>query len=208
MSLMVKNIAVAIDGQPLFEPLSFTVPRGKVFSIMGPSGCGKSTLLNYICGTLEDVFTGQGDIFLENRLLNHIPAHKRGIGLQFQDHLLFPHMSVGDNLAFAIPRKYHRRERHQLIRQSLEDCGLAGYEHYHPDRLSGGQKARVSLIRTLLSEPGLLLLDEPFSKLDSELRQQFRMFVFNQIVQRNIPALMVTHDPQDIFDYQLLHQFS
>ena len=204
MTLQVQEITVQLDTQPLFEPLSFNVPDGKVFSMMGASGCGKSTLLNFICGTLGEAFIGRGEILLNNHSISHLPAHKRNVGLQFQDHLLFPHMTVGENLAFGLPHRYRNKDRKLRVQQALADCDLAGLADCNPASLSGGQRARISLMRTLLSEPHLLLLDEPFSKLDQDLRWQFRDFVFQQVEQRNIPALMVTHDPQDIPDQQLL----
>lgn len=204
MVLQIKDVSILLENQSLFDPLSFDVPAGNIFSVMGASGCGKSTLLSFICGTLNNIFTSSGQILLNSVPMNRVPAHKRKVGLQFQDHLLFPHMTVAENLAFGIPQKYRGKERQLKVQQALKDCGLAGMETANPASLSGGQRTRISLMRTLLSEPELLLLDEPFSKLDLELRRQFREFVFQQVEQRNIPALMVTHDPQDIPDQQLL----
>ena len=200
MSLILENIELRLDGRQLFEKLSCYVAPGDVLSVLGPSGCGKSSLLNLICGTLSSGFSWSGNVTLAEKVLNQLPAHKRMVGLQLQDHLLFPHMTVGENLTFAVPRYYDRKGRKEQANQSLLDCGLDDYFDRDPATLSGGQKARVSLMRTLLAEPKLLLLDEPFSKLDTELRGAFRRFVFQQIEARSIPALMVTHDEQDIPD--------
>ena len=200
MTLVVDRLSIASDRGLLFSDLSFSVDKGEVLAVMGPSGSGKTTLLNFILGSLDGAFSTTGTVALNGRSLDGVPTHQRHIGLQFQDHLLFPHLTVGENLAFGVPRKYSRSTRWQLVKQALTDCGLEGYEHEAPKHLSGGQQARISLMRTLLSEPGLVLLDEPFSKLDSELRGQFRQFVFGQIKSRMIPALIVTHDIQDVPD--------
>ncbi len=198
MSLRVENVSIHLAEQCFIRDLGFQVSAGDVLTVMGPSGCGKSSLLNFICGNLDEEFVSSGQIYLNDSLLNHLPAHRRGIGLQFQDHMLFPHMTVGENLEFGIPRQYRKTDRKRKVEQALADCGLKGISDQNPAKLSGGQQARISLMRTLLSEPKLLLLDEPFSKLDTNLREQFRQFVFNQIKNTDIPALMVTHDPQDI----------
>lgn len=200
MTLVVEDLSVASERKPLFSRLSFQVNNGEVLSVMGPSGSGKTTLLNFISGSLDPSFSATGILSLNGQSLTGVPAHKRHIGLQFQDHLLFPHMTVGENLAFGLPRHYRKSVRQEKVLQALANCGLDGYEDYSPEYLSGGQRARISLMRTLLSEPRLILLDEPFSKLDAELRGQFRQFVFSQIKGRNIPALMVTHDRQDLPD--------
>ncbi len=198
MTFIARKIGITNDGESLFSGLEFSVDNGAILSVMGPSGSGKSSLLNFISGTLDTMFSTSGALYLDDVLLNNLPTHRRRIGLQFQDHLLFPHMTVGENLTFGIPKHYRRPERLKMVREALTDCGLEGFDNKTPENISGGQRARISLMRTLLSEPRLILLDEPFSKLDAELRGQFREFVFGQIKSRNIPALMVTHDAQDL----------
>jgi putative thiamine transport system ATP-binding protein len=127
-----------------------------------------------------------------------LPAHLRGTGLLFQDDLLFPHLSVGGNLKFAIgSRNAGSLERDALVEATLARAGLEGFAKRDPATLSGGQRARVSLLRVLLSEPRAILLDEPFSKLDPELRAQFRQYVFNEARLRMLPVLLVTHDAED-----------
>lgn len=198
MTLRVENLSLSVADRTLVEGLSFTAEPGRLLAIMGPSGCGKSSILDYLCGTLSSSYGSFGSIYLAERDISELPAHRRKIALQLQDHLMFPHLTVGENLAFGLPRHYKRKERKERVLQALEGCQLAGSENQNPATLSGGQRARVSLMRTLLSEPDALLLDEPFSKLDPELRAQFRTFVFQQVDQLSIPVIMVTHDQQDI----------
>lgn len=123
---------------------------------------------------------------------------QRKIGLLFQDDLLFPHLSVLENLMFGIPRRYKGKERVERAETTLTTIGLLQLASKQPNEISGGQRARISLMRMLLSEPQAVLLDEPFSKLDKALRNEFRQFVFDQIQSRQIPAIMVTHDHDDI----------
>ena len=200
MSLILENIAISLNRQPLIANINCRVDGGDVVSILGPSGCGKSSLLNMICGTLPASFSYSGRIILGGKDITPFPTHQRQVGLQFQDHLLFPHMTVGENLAFALPRHYRQVERAQRVEQALADCQLTGFGNHNPAQLSGGQTARISLMRTLLSQPRALLLDEPFARLDATLRGNFRHFVFAQIRSLGIPAVMVTHDQQDIPD--------
>ncbi|WP_257267103.1 ATP-binding cassette domain-containing protein [Endozoicomonas sp. ONNA2] len=200
MSLILDQIAITLNGQKLLDKICCCVAGGAVLSVLGPSGCGKSSLLNLICGTLANSFGYSGQVILDGAVLNNLPSYKRQVGLQFQDHLLFPHMTVGENLAFALPEHFKKSLRRERVEQALADCGMSGFFELNPAMLSGGQKARISLMRTLLSEPRALLLDEPFSKLDATLRSSFRHFVFQQVQHQGIPALMVTHDEQDIPD--------
>jgi hypothetical protein len=128
------------------------------------------------------------------------PTHQRGIGLVFQDALLFPHMSVAENLLFAVPLGVPKPERQARVQQALQEADLAGMGPRDPSTLSGGQRARVALMRALLAEPKALLLDEPFSQLDAPLRAQLRPWVFAHVRERQIPVVLVTHDAQDIAD--------
>ncbi len=197
MSLQLTDINLSINGQILIQDFSLQIANGETVSLMGPSGCGKSSLLGYICGSLHSGFQASGDIHVRGHRVTDRPMEKRHIGLLFQDDLLFPHMSVGDNLAFALPRGLNRNRRQERITQALEAAGLPDYHNADPASLSGGQRSRISLMRTLLAEPQALLLDEPFSRLDTDLRQRFRSFVFDTIREQDIPALLVTHDMQD-----------
>lgn len=197
MSLELNDVQIAFRGRPLFAPLSLTIPNGQIATIMGPSGCGKSTLLAAIAGNLEHGFAVSGRITLNGRELNSIRMEERRVGILFQDDLLFPHFDVYGNLAFGVSGKLGKKEREQRILAALEQAGLADFAHRDVATLSGGQKARVSLLRTMLAEPEAVLLDEPFSKLDKPLRASFRNLVREQIGRLTIPALLVTHDAED-----------
>jgi putative thiamine transport system ATP-binding protein len=195
--LMLREIEIAIKGRTLIQ-LSLSVAPGDIVTIMGPSGTGKSALLAYISGLLSPVFAAKGEVWLGSRRIDGLPAHLRGTGLMFQDDLLFPHLSVAGNLKFALhPGKAGKAERDMAVEEALARAGLEGFGKRDPATLSGGQRARVSLLRVLLSDPRALLLDEPFSKLDPELRGQFRQYVFNEARLRMLPVVMVTHDAED-----------
>ena len=197
--LEITNLNVSKAGQALIAELNLSVAPGEVFTLMGASGSGKSTLLNWIIGALDPVFSVQGELWLNGVRRDTLPIEARRIGILFQDDLLFPHLSVGQNLAFALPARIQgRAERRRVIESVLADVGLSGFHDRDPATLSGGQKARISVLRALLAEPEALLLDEPFSKLDAVLRGQFRAFVYDRISQLGIPTLLVTHDPADI----------
>ena len=197
--LEITNLNVSKAGQALISELNLSVAPGEVFTLMGASGSGKSTLLNWIIGALDPVFSVQGELWLNGVRRDTLPIEARRIGILFQDDLLFPHLSVGQNLAFALPARIQgRAERRRVIESVLADVGLSGFHDRDPATLSGGQKARISVLRALLAEPEGLLLDEPFSKLDAVLRGQFRAFVYDRISQLGIPTLLVTHDPADI----------
>ncbi|MGE6606021.1 ATP-binding cassette domain-containing protein [Halomonas sp. NPDC076908] len=192
--LRLEQIRIAQTGHELLA-VDSTIHPGEVLTVMGPSGSGKSTLLAYIAGFLDPVFSASGGVWLGERDLLNLPAEERGIGLLFQDPLLFPHLSVGGNLRFGLPRRI--RDKRQQVTNALEQVGLAGFEERDPATLSGGQKARVALMRLLLSKPRAVLLDEPFSKLDTALRQETRALVFSQLREAGLPALLVTHDHAD-----------
>lgn len=194
-SLNIKHLQLTRHNETLLA-LNEEIQGGEVLTIMGASGSGKSTLLSWIAGMLPSAFDAQGELFLNAQNITHTPSHQRRIGLLYQDPLLFPHLSVGGNLAFAMP-KGNKQQRQQEIKDALSQVGLTEMAKRHPHSLSGGQQARVALLRVLLSQPQAMLLDEPFSKLDSQLRQETRQLVFEQIRQRNIPVIMVTHDESD-----------
>ncbi|MBT2786888.1 MULTISPECIES: ATP-binding cassette domain-containing protein [unclassified Halomonas] len=192
--LHIKQLTISLHGETLLA-IDSVIQPGEVLTVMGPSGSGKSTLLAYLAGFLSPAFKAQGQLFLDDQRLDNLPAEKRGIGLLFQDPLLFPHLSVGGNLRFGLPRQIH--DKRQQVTQALEQVGLAGFEARDPATLSGGQQARVALMRLLLSKPRAVLLDEPFSKLDTALRQEMRTLVFSQLHEAGLPALLVTHDHAD-----------
>lgn len=195
--LELEGVSLCIDGQVLIDELSYTIAPGEVLTLMGPSGSGKSTLLAMVAGVLPDAIQARGAVSLNGRRLNNVPTAERQIGILFQDPLLFPHMSVGDNLAFALPAAMQRNQRHAAVEAALQRAGLAGFAGRDPATLSGGQQSRVSLLRTLLAEPKALLLDEPFSRLDRALRESFRALVGDLVRDAKLPTLLVTHDPDD-----------
>lgn len=196
-NLTLDGLRISNAGQTI-AALDLRIEPGEVVTIMGPSGSGKSTALAAILGTLAPVFTVQGRILLNGRDITILPPHLRKIGLLFQDDVLFPHLSVGGNLAFAIPPEIpNRAERRNIIETALDDAELSGFADRDPATLSGGQRARVALMRTLLARPCALLLDEPFSRLDAALRTQIRSFVLDRIRAERLPTLLVTHDRED-----------
>ena len=202
-SLQIKNLQLYRKGELLLS-LDEQIAGGEILTIMGPSGSGKSSLLNWLTGILPNGFTATGEVWLNDKNVSHLPTHLRHIGVLYQDALLFSHLSVAGNIAFAMPQdnknsaeKLNKKQRREKIEQALEQVGLAGMGNRHPDNLSGGQQARVALLRTLLSAPKAILLDEPFSKLDTQLRVDTRQLVFEQIRTHKLPAIMVTHDYSD-----------
>jgi len=195
--LVLSDVAIALGDRPLMPPLDLAVAPGEIVTLMGPSGVGKSTLLAFIGGFLDAAFTATGSIRLDGELVTHLPAERRRIGILFQEDLLFPHLSVGGNLAFGLAPRIKGAARRAAIEAALAEAGLAGFAGRDPATLSGGQRARVALLRTLLAEPRALLLDEPFARLDQALRQEFRRFVFEHAAAQRLPTLLVTHDPAD-----------
>jgi putative thiamine transport system ATP-binding protein len=198
LGLRIENLSLSVAGRVLLADFSLVVGPGEVTTVMGPSGCGKSSLLSHLCGTLEPAFQASGQIWLDGVAIAGLPPERRRIGILFQDDLLFPHLSVGENLAFALPPSARgRRERWARVEAALGEADLAGFARRDPATLSGGQRARVALMRTLLAEPRALLLDEPFGKLDRELGQRVRRFVLDHARRAGLPTLLVTHDPAD-----------
>ena len=194
--LRVENLNLQLpDGSWLTRELSFVIEPGEILVVMGPSGSGKSTILSWLTGTLDKRIRASGEVWLGDVRLNNVAVEQRKLGLMLQQDYLFPHMSVGQNLKFGL-RGSSKAERHTRVIDSLEDAGLEGMMDRDPATLSGGQRARVSLLRTLLSEPCALLLDEPFSRLDVTLREQIRDFTWRSAT--NLPTLLVTHDEADI----------
>lgn len=194
--LLIQGFRVHQGGR-LLAALDLAVQPGTVATVMGPSGVGKSTLLAAIVGAAPRAFSVSGRVCVDDDDVTALPTEQRRIGLLFQDDLLFPHLSVGGNLAFALPVRVRGAERRQRVDQALAEAGLPGFAERDPATLSGGQRARVAVMRALLAEPRALLLDEPFSRLDAALRAQFRGFVFATLAARGLPALLVTHDPAD-----------
>lgn len=196
-TLTLQDVRIHQGATPVVA-LNLSVAPGEVLTIMGPSGSGKSTALSAIMGTLAPAFRQQGRVILDGREITALPPHQRRVGLLFQDDVLFPHLSVGANLAFALPPAVKgRATRRALVDAALNQADLSGFAPRDPATLSGGQRARVALMRTLLAQPCALLLDEPFSRLDASLRTQIRSFVLSRIRENGLAAILVTHDAED-----------
>jgi putative thiamine transport system ATP-binding protein len=196
MSLALHSVAIRHITQDLIRPFSLTVSAGEIVTLMGPSGSGKSSLLAYLAGDLPKPLEGRGEVVLNGQDVLRLRPEARHIGRLFQDDMLFPHLSVLGNVLFGMPRG-DCTAREAKARTALGSAGLSGFEDRLPHTLSGGQRARVALLRALSAEPLALLLDEPFAKLDAELRQSIRAYVFTGIAEAQIPAILVTHDIAD-----------
>jgi putative thiamine transport system ATP-binding protein len=195
--LHLEAISIRLGGRLLLE-ITHDVAPGDVLTVMGPSGSGKSSLLAFIAGFLDPAFEARGRATAGDVDLTALPAEDRHVGILFQDPLLFPHMSVAGNVAFAVPASIGGRARRRAMADAaLAGVGLETLGDRDTDTLSGGQKARVALARVLVSGPRALLLDEPFSKLDTALRQQVRELVFSRVRDSRLPAILVTHDEAD-----------
>ena len=199
ISLDIEARVLRTAAVTLIENLHIHVPGGVVHTLMGGSGSGKSSLLAALCGTLAPGLEFHGRVVLNGRAVDALPTQARRIGILFQDDLLFAHMTVRENLLFAVPAG-PQAARETRVRQALADVEMQAHLHANPATLSGGQRARISLARALLAQPHALLLDEPFSKLDAGLRVRMRSLVFSMVAARGIPALLVTHDAADIAD--------
>lgn len=198
MELNLEGVRISVGDRELIPLLDLAIPAGEAVTVMGPSGSGKSTLLAFISGTLDPAFTAHGRICFGGQDITAMRPENRRVGVLFQDDLLFPHLSVGGNLAFGLPSRIRgKARRRDMVEAALAGAGLAGFHDRDPATLSGGQRARATLLRTLLANPCALLLDEPFSKLDVALRADFRRFVFDHAAARNLPVLLVTHDETD-----------
>lgn len=198
MTLKLENVLLYRYDDTLLS-IDACVNDGDVLSLMGPSGSGKSTLLNAISGQLTAPFRMQGRIYINAQCINDVPAYKRNVGVLYQDALLFEHMTVGQNIAFALPADNRRssKETNMRVGEMLAQIGLEDLQHRPVQTLSGGQQARIALLRTLAAKPSVVLLDEPFSKLDASTKAQMRTWVFEQLKSRKLPTVLVTHDRED-----------
>ena len=196
MTLLLEHISLTIGDVLLIKSFTLSIEAGEIVTLMGPSGCGKSSLLAYIAGDLTAPMHGSGQVTLDGVSLMDLPPERRRVGRLFQDDLLFPHLTVAENLLFGIARG-NSAVRQSLVSDALASAQLEGLESRAPHTLSNGQKARVALFRALMAKPQAMLLDEPFSKLDAELRHSIRNYVFAHLRERNIPTLLVTHDRED-----------
>lgn len=197
--LRCMGVTKEFGGFTAVDEISLALEHGEVLSILGPSGCGKTTLLRMIAGfEVPDA----GEIEVAGRLVSgsgvEVPPERRRIGMVFQDYALFPHLTVAENAAFGL-QDLSARERDHRLGQVLELVRLLGLESRYPFELSGGQQQRVALARTLAPRPAAVLLDEPFSNLDAEMRREMRTEVQEILRENGIATLFVTHDRDEAF---------
>jgi len=194
--LRITGVAKAFGPQPVLRGVELAVPAGSFTAILGSSGSGKTTLLRIVAG-FERADDGQvsiGGVVVDDAGRVFIPSDRRRIGYVPQEGALFPHLSVGRNVAFGLPRGPHRRDR---VDELLELVGLSGYRRRFPHQLSGGQQQRVALARALAIEPEVVLLDEPFSSLDAAMRSSVRADVLAVLRQAGTTSILVTHDQDE-----------
>jgi iron(III) transport system ATP-binding protein len=199
MLLEIDNVSVAYQGPPVVRGVGLRLAAGRIGCLLGPSGCGKTTLLRAVAG-FEPVRTGE--IYLRGRSVSRpgysVPPEQRRVGMVFQDLALFPHLSVADNIAFGL-RRLDRGRRRLRVRELLSLIGLEHEAASFPHQLSGGQQQRVALARAMAPRPDLLLLDEPFSSLDGDMREKLAREVRQILQQECLTALLVTHDQFEAF---------
>ena len=195
----VHDVHARYGNQTVLNGLGFSLDRGRIGCLLGPSGCGKTTLLRCLAGF--EPITG-GEIRLNGSVMSSakalVPPEARGIGMVFQDYALFPHLNVAANVGFGL-RTLNRGERAARTAAMIEAVGLGGLEQSFPHELSGGQQQRVALARALAPKPELLLLDEPFSSLDIELRERLSAELHDIVKAAGITAILVTHDQHEAF---------
>ncbi len=195
-TVAVRGLVKSFETTSALQGVDLDVPAGSIVSLLGPSGCGKTTLLRCIAGLDRP---DRGEVVIGNRLLTghetFIAPERRHVGMVFQDWALFPHLTVARNVGFGLGR----RGRSAQVQESLELVGLADLARRRPETLSGGQQQRVALARALAHRPSVILLDEPFSNLDSTLRNQIRLEVRRVLRELEVTALFVTHDQEEAF---------
>ena len=193
--LEVNGLFVDIKGQPILKGVDFSVKGGELMGLLGPSGCGKSTLLKAVAGILPPK---SGSILIGGENMANVPPHKRGAVIVFQDMRLFPNMTALENVAFPIKMQgVPKRQRLEQAEQLMKSVQLCGLERRRINELSGGQQQRVALARALAAQPRLLLLDEPFTALDNELKEEIRALVLELHKKFRTTTVLVTHDRQE-----------
>jgi len=199
MQLEVKNVAVAYDACAVIEGISFSLQPGEIGCLLGPSGCGKTSLLRAIAG-FEPVT--HGEIRLHDKTVstqgNSVPTEQRRVGMVFQDFALFPHLSIEKNIAFGL-KHLKAKQRDERVDELLKLVGLEHLKKSYPHELSGGQQQRIALIRAMAPRPNILLMDEPFSSMDAELREQLAHEIRDLLKRDGITAILVTHDQLEAF---------
>lgn len=197
--LTLENVGLAYPDKQVLSQVSLSLAEGDIACLLGPSGCGKTTLLRAIAGfkPVQSGAISSGEHLLSAEGLT-IPTEKRQIGMVFQDFALFPHLTIGQNICFGI-RHQSRANKRERLRELLSLTGMQGYESRYPHELSGGQQQRIALARAMAPRPRLLLLDEPFSSMDLELRGSLAKEIRSILKHESITTVMVTHDQQEAF---------
>lgn len=200
-TLKIENLTCQYDDQVVLESLSLEVERGEIVCLLGASGCGKTTLLKAIAGLLP---LASGTMNLNGLVLddgdNWLPPEQRHIGMIFQDYALFPHLTVAENIAFGL-RDTNRVEKKRIVEEMLALIHLSGYEKRYPHQLSGGQQQRVAIARSLAYKPDLLLLDEPFSNIDTQVRHELILQIRQLFKSQGVTAIFVTHSREEAFAF-------
>ena len=197
--LDVRNLSVKLQGKNILQDVSLQLQQGQIASMLGPSGCGKTTLLRSLAGFQP---VSNGEIYVRDKLFSKsgysLAPENRHIGMMFQDLALFPHLTVKQNICFGL-KSLTKDEQHKRMKHVLELTELDKQEKKFPHQLSGGQQQRVALARALAPKPEILLLDEPFSSLDPDLREQVATEVRKILKHENVTAVLVTHDQHEAF---------
>jgi ABC-type Fe3+/spermidine/putrescine transport system ATPase subunit len=181
--------------EPSVDAIDMSIEKGQLVAMLGPSGCGKTTTMKMVAGLLDPT---SGDVQFDGKSVVDIPAEKREVAMVFQKPLLFPHMSIGDNVAFGLRmRGVDKKTRQKRVGEMMELVHLPGMEDRRPGQLSGGQEQRISLARGLITEPDILLLDEPLSQLDANLRIEMRDLIRQIQAELGITSIFVTHDQEE-----------
>ena len=190
-----KGILKRFGNVVAVEKMDFDIEEGSLVTLLGPSGCGKTTLLRMVAGLEEPT---EGDIFIKGVRINDTPIHKRNLGMIFQNYALFPHKNIFDNVAFGLKyRDVSKEEIKQKVTRALEMVRLPGVENRMPSQLSGGQQQRIAMARAIVIEPDVLLMDEPLSALDENLREEMRREVDNLQQMLGVTTIFVTHDQRE-----------
>ena len=195
LSLSFRNIRKQFDSTVVIRDLSLDIREGELFFLLGPSGCGKTTCLRMVAGFYQP---DGGDLLFGERVMNDVPPHKRNTGMVFQNYALWPHLTAHGNIEYGLKvRKIERAQRDEMVEQALQMVRLEGLGKRYPSQMSGGQQQRVALARALVIRPDILLLDEPLSNLDAQLRLEMRAEIKRLHAETGTTALYVTHDQEE-----------